>query len=150
MGVYCLFGVSFYHPFVPPVHNNARARTCLRVNAPLIPMISLNDRLLVAEEEFLSALDGGGQSISAFNVRWDKLLVDLDDAAASGEMDPELSHLAYNAAMRLSALADTSIELYNSYDAVTSRLMDQVESLMEELTISDVSRSRRADIPSTW
>ncbi|KAH9898222.1 hypothetical protein C8Q73DRAFT_663973 [Cubamyces lactineus] len=106
-------------------------------------MLSLQDRLILAEDEFFAALAEGDAALSTFNERWEKLVEDLNEAADSIGLDVETSQLAHTTALRLITLADTSIELYANYNTITSQLMGQIDELMSELTLSDVSRDFR-------
>lgn len=98
--------------------------------------VTFRDRLISAETDFYSALLGSDDSIVAFNTRWETLLDEIHDASES--LDADTLTLAHTTASRIAALADTSIELYSSYDKFTSELVDQLDSMMSELTLTDI------------
>ncbi|KAI1783070.1 hypothetical protein LXA43DRAFT_366303 [Ganoderma leucocontextum] len=98
--------------------------------------LSLKQRLLSIEDDFVSALVKGGDALTAFEDRWEILLEDIDSASQNG-LDCEVLAIAHATSTRLAALADTSVELLDSYNEITSQLVDQVDSLMGELSLTD-------------
>ncbi|KAH9858018.1 hypothetical protein C2E23DRAFT_159735 [Lenzites betulinus] len=100
-------------------------------------MLSFQDRFLRAEDEFCQALVNGGNALMTFEVRWEKLLEEVDMAYASSSLDSETAALAHTVSMRLATLADASVELYSSYNAFTSELVADLDTLMSELTLSE-------------
>lgn len=97
----------------------------------------LKSRLLSAETDFLSALVEGGDALTTFDERWSQLIEDIDRALSSDELDSETSALAHATASRIATLADISAEVFDSYNTLTSSLMDQLDSMMTELTLED-------------
>lgn len=100
-------------------------------------MLSIKSRLLAAEEEFVSALTRGEHAVLEFNERWEALVEELNGVYDSAELEPELCTLAHTTAVRVAALADASIDVFNSCDSVAVRLMDQLDTLMFDLTLHD-------------
>ncbi len=95
----------------------------------------LRDRLLSAETEFFAALVDGDDAVAVFNKGWEALLDDINNPFES--LDPDTLTLAHTTALRIATLADTSIELYTSYDSYTSQLVSQLDSMMSELAFMD-------------
>lgn len=108
----------------------------------VIRMISLKDKLLLAEEDFLSALSGGEKALLAFEDRWQSLMEDVEAAAASQEFDLDTSSLIHTTALRIATLADTSVALFTSYDTLTAELVGELDSMLSELSLSDHTPSR--------
>ncbi|KAI0673310.1 hypothetical protein C8Q78DRAFT_1016559 [Trametes maxima] len=110
-------------------------------------MSSIQDRLLSVEDEFLDALLEGGLSLVVFEERWDKLLAEINLAFDSGSLDDGVSSLAHTTALRIATLAETSADLFARRDAITSELMDEIDTLMAHLTLSDESSAySRSDV----
>ncbi|KAI0735002.1 hypothetical protein C8Q76DRAFT_267155 [Earliella scabrosa] len=101
-------------------------------------MPSLKARLLLAEEEFLAALTEGGDSICAFETHWEAVVDEVNIAAHANELDDETTSLAHVVATRLAHLAETSADLFASYDTLTEQLVDQLDGLIADLRIDDV------------
>nr|WCD41985.1 homeodomain HD1 [Ganoderma boninense] len=103
-------------------------------------MSSLRDRLLLAEEDFLTSLtDGTDSAIRAFEVRWESVVHDVNLAADTNDLDEETSVLAHVVATRMSHIAETATDLFASYNTLTVQLVDQLDGLMSELTLEDVA-----------
>ncbi|KAI0719960.1 hypothetical protein C8T65DRAFT_826602 [Cerioporus squamosus] len=107
-------------------------------------MTSLRDRLLSAEDNFLTALDRGGDALSAFDQFWETLMADVELAMDSNSLDDETSTLVQTTTLRIAALADASIDLVQIQDTFTAQLMDQLEGLVSEITLVDYSPNMRA------
>ncbi|RPD55903.1 hypothetical protein L227DRAFT_296777 [Lentinus tigrinus ALCF2SS1-6] len=97
--------------------------------------LSLTQRLLSVEEDFLSALFEGGEAFSAFVKRLETLARDIDSLSPTTE--PAVLDLVHATSMRLAALAGTSVRLFQTCDGFTSELIVEVDSLMAELSIAD-------------
>lgn len=106
-------------------------------NVVLAPMLSLKDRLLAAEDDFLTALREGGQSIVTFDQHWTSLFEDIQLAEDNGDVDTETLELAHTTAVRLSILSEASVDIINTHNSITCNLMGQLDSLMSELSLSD-------------
>ncbi|EJF66854.1 hypothetical protein DICSQDRAFT_176610 [Dichomitus squalens LYAD-421 SS1] len=114
-------------------------------------MPSLKERLLSAEDTFLSALSQGGSALTTFNKDWVALMAEVDLAVDAEALDPETSLLVQTTTYRIAMLAETSIELVELHEAYTSQFMDQLDSLMSELSLVDhatMSGRSRSSSPS--
>ncbi|RDX51050.1 hypothetical protein OH76DRAFT_1401816 [Lentinus brumalis] len=100
-------------------------------------MCSLQERLLAAEDAFLLALSDGGSALTSFDHHWESLMAEADLAIESAGADSELPGLVHATATRIATLASISTELYVSYDTINSKFMDQIDSLMSQLTLVD-------------
>ncbi|KAJ8488500.1 hypothetical protein ONZ51_g3521 [Trametes cubensis] len=103
-------------------------------------MSSLRERLISAEDEFYNALIEGDDAVALFNMRWEVLLDDVNASFDAAALDTETITLAHTTALRIATLADTSIELFSSYDRFTTKLVDDLNTLMSELTFDDTPR----------
>lgn len=95
---------------------------------------SLRYRLLHAEEEFLLALTEGDVALDAFYHTWSKLQHDVEDTP-----EEEIISLAFDVASRIAILAETSIDLYGDLDALTVDMTEDLESIMSQVEVSDLS-----------
>ncbi|TBU63776.1 hypothetical protein BD310DRAFT_524044 [Dichomitus squalens] len=100
-------------------------------------MHALRDRLLLAEDDFLAALAEGDGAVVAFNERWEALVADVDAVLESTGLDEQTSALVHSVAFRIATLADTSAEVFESSDLITSDLVAQVEDLVSQLRLED-------------
>ncbi|KAL7285447.1 hypothetical protein ACG7TL_000544 [Trametes sanguinea] len=98
---------------------------------------SLKERLLSAEDDFLSALADGSDALFAFTNRWERLVQDVDAAIQANCLDTDVSALAHVTSMRIATLADASDELYATYESCTTQLIDQIQVVMSDLTLLD-------------
>ncbi|KAJ8457221.1 hypothetical protein ONZ51_g11666 [Trametes cubensis] len=105
---------------------------------PLI-IQSIRKRLYAAEDEYLAALVEGEAAMAAFDAQWQALASEIDSVAETSGLDEETSTLVHTTASRIAMLADTSIELYESYNLFTSQLMDEIDTLMSQLSLVDGS-----------
>ena len=112
-------------------------------------MSSLRQRLLAAESDFLAALGSGDGTLVTFNDHWERLLADVDSALETASLDSETASLAHTVTLRLVTLADASAEIYSSCNALTTQLMDQVDTLMSELTLLDRPQTEILQHPSS-
>ncbi|TBU34741.1 hypothetical protein BD311DRAFT_746712 [Dichomitus squalens] len=93
-------------------------------------------RLLSAEHDFLTSLNKGGDAIADFERRWERLLQDIDSAMEVSGLPSDVPALAHAVAVRIAALADTSAALLVSCDDLTSQFVDEVDSLLSQLSLS--------------
>ncbi|KAI0830486.1 hypothetical protein BC628DRAFT_871305 [Trametes gibbosa] len=100
-------------------------------------MLSFKDRLSAVEGEFLVALIKGGDALSAFNDRWEELVFEIDLALEHATLDTETASLAHAVASRCATLAETSVDLFSSYNSLTTELMGELDTLMSDLTIHE-------------
>ncbi|KAI0652024.1 hypothetical protein C8Q79DRAFT_935831 [Trametes meyenii] len=100
-------------------------------------MCSLQDRLISMEDDFVSALIEGDAAVVAFNQRWERLVDDIDVALQDNNLDDGILALVHVTATRIATLADITADVYTSYNAFTTELVDQIEELMSELTLVD-------------
>ncbi|KAI0801093.1 hypothetical protein C8Q74DRAFT_1240262 [Fomes fomentarius] len=100
-------------------------------------MFSFKHRLLLAEDEFVSALAQGGDAIDSFDRTWATLMGDIDSAIQSTGLDAETSTLAHTIASRIAILADASAEIVANYDSITSELVDEMNTLMSQVALVD-------------
>ncbi|KAM5533948.1 hypothetical protein V8D89_012373 [Ganoderma adspersum] len=105
----------------------------------LLAMSSLKDRLLSAEDDYLTALISGEDAMIAFEIHWEAILAEIDAAYESTGLDSSTITLAHTTSLRIATLADTSIELFDSYNSITSQLMVQLDHCMYALTLDDSS-----------
>ncbi|KAI1781633.1 hypothetical protein LXA43DRAFT_1069954 [Ganoderma leucocontextum] len=110
-------------------------------------MASYKARLLGVEDDFLSSLSKGGDAIAAFEGRWEELLHDIDSAMDMSGFPSDIPPLAHAVAVRIAALADTSAALLVKCDDLTSQFVDEVDSLMSQLTLSDNSDQSSPTLP---
>ncbi|KAI0756832.1 hypothetical protein C8Q80DRAFT_1130723 [Daedaleopsis nitida] len=102
-------------------------------------MSTLKSRLLCVETDFISALVEGNDALSAFDQRWEQLLDELNNALSTDTLDMETSSLAHATASRMATLADISAEVIDNYNILTSQLIGQLDTMMSDLSLSDIS-----------
>lgn len=107
--------------------------------SPRPTAISLRPLLLIAEDEFSAALLKGDDAVVAFNERWERLLADIDSVSSKG-LDDETSALVHTVATRIATLAEVAIDLYTTSNALTSELMEQLDSSMSTLSLVDTQQ----------
>nr|VWO96878.1 DUF4097 domain-containing protein [Ganoderma boninense] len=101
-------------------------------------MSSLTSRLVAVEDDFSAAIIEGGAAITAFNERWDALLIDVDLAFSSSTgLDDETLSIIHTVSTRIAELADASIDLYTTCNLLTSELVSELDKSMSELTLVD-------------
>ncbi|RPD82385.1 hypothetical protein L226DRAFT_564962 [Lentinus tigrinus ALCF2SS1-7] len=112
-------------------------------------LLSLTQRLLSVEDDFLSALYEGTDAYSAFQSRWETLLRDIDSLSPT-TIDPDVLGLAHTISTRLAIMADASADLFHSYDGITSEFKVELDLLMAELSIADEpARSSSPELDGT-
>ncbi|KAI9065941.1 A mating type homeodomain transcription factor [Trametes sanguinea] len=110
-------------------------------------MSSLKQRLLSAEDEFISALADGDDALVAFADKWERLLEEADVAFHDHCPDSDMGALVYTTSIRIATLAESSSELYARHESFAAQLTDQLEALMSDLAIFD--SSPLSQIPTT-
>lgn len=98
-------------------------------------MDSIQSRLSTIEDEFISALLQGEDSIAQFDKRWEQLMQDVDQLSLSVGLNTETAVLVHTTAMRVATLAETSADLYDDFDNLTTVLVDDLDSLVSELSL---------------
>ncbi|KAI0375175.1 hypothetical protein BV20DRAFT_960266 [Pilatotrama ljubarskyi] len=111
-------------------------------------MAALRRRLLSIEDEFLTALSKGGEALTAFEYLWEQLQGDLDNALTSDDLDDETCCLAHTVATRISTLADTSIEILITKEAITDDLVVEVESILSQFALAEPGELGSSYTPS--
>ncbi len=110
-------------------------------------MPSLTERLLTIEDEFISALGQGEGALIAFNTTWEQLVADVEASVASASVNPETLTLVHSIATRIASFADTSIALYASYEDVNAQLINELDILMSDLSVSP--RNHHTTLPTS-
>lgn len=98
-------------------------------------LLSLKDELRSIEDAFVVALMEGGEALAAFELRWENLTKDIDEAQAQQCLDADTARLAHSTSIRLAALADVSADILTIQEDITSDLVNQLGCLMSELTL---------------
>ena len=110
-------------------------------------MLSLKDRLLSVEEDFLASMLNGDKAMSAFDQRWQTLLDDIDHAmeteAATNSINHDIPALAFAVASRVATLADTSVALFTTCDTISSDLYKRRKVSSNPLSFSPSSHADR-------
>lgn len=104
-------------------------------------MESFRQRLLHVEDDLLSAMIEGPSSLKAFHRDWASLCSDIQHAIESSNIDDELLSIASTTAQRVEILADTSHCLYMENEVVGSDLMNEVATILSDMTVADASLS---------
>lgn len=93
----------------------------------------IRQRLLQVESDMLSALAEGEAAILAFENNWSTLRQDI----ATIDLDDDTRSLAYAVSSRIEVYALTFCDLDLAANSLVSGMMDEVESIMSELTLED-------------
>ncbi|CDO72954.1 hypothetical protein BN946_scf185007.g8 [Trametes cinnabarina] len=99
-------------------------------------MSTLTKRLLSAEDDFLTALEQGTEALASFDRHWEALMNEIDRAMEFDSLDYDTLILVHSTSLRISVLADASIDLFRTQDAYTSELMSHLDSLLSDIALS--------------
>ncbi|OSD03247.1 A mating type homeodomain transcription factor [Trametes coccinea BRFM310] len=102
-------------------------------------MSSLKQRLLSADRDFVSALGHGIDALVAFDRSWERLIDDVDAAFRTTGLDDDICALVHATATRIANLADSSDSQLAYCKSFTAELVDQIQDIMSNLTLTDSS-----------
>ncbi|GJE85825.1 hypothetical protein PsYK624_019040 [Phanerochaete sordida] len=101
---------------------------------------TLRQRLLAAEEKFLSALTSGGDAaLLEFESEWETVCLDFEKAQAALDTHDPLQELARSVFYRVALLGDSLVQLQEEQAAETDALVSEIDVLLSRLTIDDVA-----------
>jgi hypothetical protein len=96
----------------------------------------IRQRLLLAEEELLSAILEGDEAIERFAANWMNLQNDIENALP---LDDDILQIAYATASRVAQLADTFLEVGVKANNLTSNLKTELEEILGSVDLSTTS-----------
>jgi hypothetical protein len=102
-------------------------------------MTSIRQRLLLAEDAFLCAMVEGTSAMESFDRQWAALLQDVEGGIQSSAFDEETIELARTTALRIAVFAESFESLQAKCQVLTSSMMDEVDTILSRMTISDTS-----------
>lgn len=101
-------------------------------------MLSLRERLLVAEHDFLVAVSAGTDAIDNFGSQWDLILEELNVAMQSSDADADILRLAADVSFRIEICASTFQDVLGAAESIETNMEDELQAVFAELSLNDV------------
>ncbi|KAI0094348.1 hypothetical protein BDY19DRAFT_1052215 [Irpex rosettiformis] len=114
--------------------------------------MSFTERFLNAQATFLAALASGTSALAQFDIEWEILRGDFEQALDQSLLDADEVNTAYAVSSRVAILSDTMLELEKTSRDRTDELFSDMEATLATLTLEDVDSqdlitSRRNTVP---
>ncbi|EMD42357.1 A mating type protein [Gelatoporia subvermispora B] len=104
---------------------------------PLSMISSIQQRLLRSYDDFLAAVISGSTTLETFCGDWLRLHSDIVVMFTSGRLDVATMSLAQTTYSRLAIYASTFHQLSADREQLTEKLMDEAQSMLSRMSISD-------------